>query len=93
MVCVEAVVKPVFTKTTSISGAASPVAAVAEADVDEEFVAERNAWIEHYDKLSQNFAACKFEKAIGSTTVHPKAEAVRKLHDEYCRSDRGLKIA
>ena len=35
----EAVVKPVFTKTTSISGAASPVAAVAEADVDEEFVA------------------------------------------------------
>ena len=61
--------------------------------VDDEFLEERNAWIEHYDKLSQNFAACKFEKAIGSTTVHPKAEAVRKLHDEYCRSDRGLKIA
>ena len=49
VVCILAVVKPVLTKTVSISGAASPVAAVAVADDVDEFVALDGAvvpWVE-----------------------------------------------
>ena len=35
----------------------------------------------------------KFLKAIGSWVIHPKVEAVRKIHGEYCRSDHDLKLA
>ena len=61
--------------------------------VKEEFMEERKIWIKEYDELAINFASCKFLKAIGGTMVHPKAEAVRKIHDEYCRSDRDLEMA
>ena len=61
--------------------------------VNEEFMEERNIWIKEYNESAINFASCKFVKAIGSSVVHPKAEAVRKIHDEYCRSDRDLKLA
>ena len=61
--------------------------------VKEEFMKERKAWIKEYDQLAINFASCKFVKAIGSSVVHAKAEAVRKIHDKYCRSDRDLEMA
>ena len=61
--------------------------------VKKEFMEDRIAWIDQYDKLAINFSSCKFIKAVGGTIVHPKAEAVRKIHDEYCRSDRDLEMA
>ena len=57
------------------------------------FMEERKIWIKEYDESAINFASCKFVKAIGSSVVHPKAEAVMKIHDEFSRADRDLKIA
>jgi hypothetical protein len=52
--------------------------------INPEFLEERSAWVEQYEKTSQGYATCYFVTHIGSRSSDPKAEAVRKLHDELC---------
>jgi hypothetical protein len=53
----------------------------------------RQRWIEGYTVHARAYAACRFIERLGSTTVHPEAEAVRALHDELCQAHRDLPIA
>ncbi|MCU0796670.1 MAG: hypothetical protein MUF31_12145 [Akkermansiaceae bacterium] len=53
----------------------------------------REKWIEGYDRLSPGFASCRFVERLGSPQVHPEAEEIRRIHDEYCRSDSSLPLA
>lgn len=54
---------------------------------------KRQAWVRHYEKASEDYASCRFVMQLGSQTVHPKAEFVRRLHDQFCKSDREMQIA
>lgn len=54
---------------------------------------ERRRWLEAYDEKAKDFAACRFVTALGSRTVNPHAEEVRRLHDEACRAYSELPLA
>jgi hypothetical protein len=55
--------------------------------VREELMPERQTWIEEYTKKSTCYSTCAYLMTLGSRTVNQKAEFVRKLHDELCKSD------
>ena len=61
--------------------------------VDEEHLNERNKWIRKYENQCEAFASCHYERSFGSKVTHPKAEKVRKIHDEYCKVHSDLQIA
>lgn len=51
-----------------------------------EHMPARNAWIEHYEREAQRYAACAFVAALGAQTTHPKVQAVVLLHDQLCQA-------
>lgn len=53
----------------------------------------RREWVREYEIKSSAFAACEFVEELGSGSVHPKADAVRILHDELSRAHSGLPLA
>lgn len=53
----------------------------------------REHWVAGYERHAVNFASCRFIERLGSADIHPDAEAVRVIHDRYCRSDSGLPLA
>ncbi|GEP43388.1 hypothetical protein [Brevifollis gellanilyticus] len=53
----------------------------------------REEWVAGYDRHAASFASCRFIEELGSSAVHPDAEAVRVIHDDYCKSDSTLPIA
>jgi len=61
--------------------------------VKPERLAERNRWIEAYERAARGHAACRFVEAIGSKTVVPEAQAVQALHDELCQAASESPIA
>lgn len=54
---------------------------------------ERAAWLSAYDAAAAGYAACRHERTLGTGAEHPRAAAVRQLHDELCRSRSGLPLA
>ncbi len=42
---------------------------------------ERQAWVTHYDALSEDFAACTWIESVGSGAIHPEVQPVLDLHD------------
>ncbi|OMH28021.1 hypothetical protein [Motiliproteus sp. MSK22-1] len=62
--------------------------------IKEERMAERVDWVRKYDLRSEHYSSCRFLMSLGGDDVDPKAEFVRQLHDELCKSDQpDLKIA
>jgi hypothetical protein len=53
----------------------------------------RNEWIRGYEAASTAFASCRFVESFGGSIVHPKAEAVRDLHDRLSQALSGRDIA
>lgn len=58
-----------------------------------EHLPRRAAWVRDYEARAQGFAACRFERALGSDRIDPKADQVRELHDRLCRADSSLPLA
>jgi hypothetical protein len=58
-----------------------------------EHLSRRQRWIEGYDRLAPNYAACLFIERLGSSTTHPEAEQVRAVHDQFCQAESGLPLA
>ncbi|MBK8092960.1 MAG: hypothetical protein IPK32_13480 [Verrucomicrobiaceae bacterium] len=58
-----------------------------------EHIPRRQEWVVGYDAIASNFASCRFLERLGSSNVHPEAEAVRALHDHLCQSDSNLPLA
>jgi hypothetical protein len=54
---------------------------------------DRYRWIEAYERVAQQYAACRFVEALGSGTIHPAAADVQRIHDELCQASRALTIA
>lgn len=53
----------------------------------------RIAWVKDYEAAARDFASCRFEVDLGNQSVNRKCERVRKLHDDYCRSNSSLPLA
>lgn len=53
----------------------------------------RARWVSDYEKKSAAYAACKFVEELGAGSIHPKAGAVKDLHDDYCKALSDLPIA
>ena len=44
----------------------------------------RHAWVEKYEAVAKDFAACRFLESLGSGTSHASVGAVVALHDDLC---------
>lgn len=53
----------------------------------------RTAWVEAYERAARDFAACEFIEAVGGATIHPKAESVRRVHDDLSKAESKFPIA
>jgi hypothetical protein len=56
-------------------------------------LAERQRWVENYERKARGFAACRFVQALGSPHIHPAAQDVQILHDDLCQATSLLPIA
>lgn len=54
----------------------------------------RIEWIEGYEAVAKNYAACRFIESIGSGVVHPDVKATIDHHDSMCQATvPGLPLA
>lgn len=53
----------------------------------------RQAWVAEYEQVAARFAACRYLTHVGASTEHPRAAAIRRLHDEACRAQSDLPLA
>ncbi len=53
----------------------------------------RMAWVDHYEPIAQNFAACRFLESLGRGSMHPVAQRVADLHDRLSRANTSLPLA
>lgn len=58
-----------------------------------EHLPRRQVWVAGYEAVASRFASCRFIERLGSSVVHPDAEAVRELHDRLCQSNSSLPLA
>ena len=56
--------------------------------VKEEYSFSRMRWVQEYDRMSQDYAACHFVEELGSGKQHLKAQKICELHDSLCRVTR-----
>jgi hypothetical protein len=53
----------------------------------------RQAWIDEYERVARDHAACRFIAEYGTGSVHRDADAVRRLHDDLSGATSGRPIA
>jgi hypothetical protein len=61
--------------------------------INPERMADRQAWIEAYERAAEGFASCQLIAALGSGRVDPAAAEVQRLHDELSNANRALPMA
>jgi hypothetical protein len=61
--------------------------------VKPERMPDRLAWVARYEEAARDYAACRFVCELGDGAVDYQVDAVRRLHDDYCRAESGLPIA
>lgn len=49
---------------------------------DSQLVAQRQQWLDDYENVAKNYAACRFLQHVGCQDYDPKVLTVIKLHDE-----------
>jgi hypothetical protein len=58
-----------------------------------DYLSRRMAWVSEYDFMAQRYAACKFVAELGNGRSDSAIDAVRRLHDEWCRAESSNPIA
>ncbi len=58
-----------------------------------ERMADRQQWVADYERRSEGFAACRYERTFGEGRIDPGVEPVRALHDRLCRAESALPLA
>lgn len=61
--------------------------------INPERLPDRQRWVDHYEQVAEGYSACRFLRTYGDGAVDPKADAVRRLHDDLCRADSTLPLA
>jgi hypothetical protein len=61
--------------------------------IEPERLPERRRWVDHYNRIAEGFASCRFCYRLGSGRVHAKAELVRAVHDRFCQAESDLPLA
>ena len=57
------------------------------------YVEVRQRWVERYERIAADYAACRYLSTLGSGAVDPQVDSVRLLHDERCRALSELPLA
>lgn len=58
-----------------------------------EALAARQVWAENYERVATGFSACRYVGRFGTGSEHPRAAAIRRLHDEGSRAMSDLPLA
>ncbi len=53
----------------------------------------RQQWVEVYERKAKAYASCRFVETLGDGPSDQDADAVRELHDAFCRADQDLMVA
>jgi hypothetical protein len=53
----------------------------------------RRQWIDVYAREAKAYASCRYVETLGNGPSDPDADAVRELHDAFCRAEQDLRIA
>lgn len=53
----------------------------------------RREWTGKYEKIATGYSACRYLMHRGSGVEHPRAAAIRRIHDEACRAISDLPLA
>jgi len=61
--------------------------------VKQEKMNARRDWIRRYEQKATRFSSCRYEATLGEGRSDRKCEAIRSVHDRYCKADRDLEIA
>lgn len=61
--------------------------------INPERLAERMEWIEQYQAVAKDYAACEYVTTIGGGEVHSFVEPVLEIHDRLCQVTLGRPIA
>ena len=61
--------------------------------VKAEHLPRRERWIADYERISADYAACRFVTALGSSHFDTTAVDVQRFHDARCGADSGRPIA
>lgn len=61
--------------------------------INPERLAERMEWIEQYQTVAKDYAACEYISTIGGGEVHSLVEPVLEIHDRLCQVTSGRPIA
>lgn len=60
--------------------------------VQPERMKDREQWIAEYEIASRGYAACRYERTVGSGVVDPIADDICKLHDSLTGAELSLPI-
>jgi len=61
--------------------------------IKQEKMNARRDWIRRYDDKARHFSSCRFEATLGKGRTDRMCEAIRSVHDRYCKADQNLDIA
>jgi hypothetical protein len=53
----------------------------------------RLSWIDEYEAVARNYAACRFLAPIGTGRVLPRCAEVQRVHDQLSRARSELPLA
>lgn len=54
--------------------------------------AQRQAWIDRYEKAAAGYRACAYLRTVGDAVTDPHCRAIQQLHDAECRVDHDLPL-
>jgi len=61
--------------------------------IKQERMNARREWVRRYEQKGHRFSSCRFEASLGRGRVDRKCDAVRVVHDKYCKADQNLALA
>lgn len=61
--------------------------------VPPKYAQARAIWVNQYDRVAKDFAACHFMEALGTAHIDPKVQPTLDWHDDLARSNTNLPLA
>ena len=58
-----------------------------------EMLPVRVKWIQEYELVASNFAACRYQESLGNNVVDPAVQPVMDLHDAMSKAHTNLPLA
>ncbi len=60
---------------------------------DAEKLAQREDWVQRYERQAASFASCRLAETVGDGQADPRIEEIQRMHDEMCQAESTLALA